>query len=200
MKLIIFPLLFLVAFSVMSQLGMSELGWGENQTMTGYGGTENGFYDSTDHLVAYANRTAAGEDGEITHPITSSSGPWNDIPIWQNVTGSYNVYTDEGERLLPTQTAITFDMGTSLGLIAVIVGAIILATIAGLRIMGSGTSDVSVSAILKGTVFISIWAVFSILSLGMITAVPMVGPVFYFFITILYTLGIVNNIGGATQE
>lgn len=184
-------------------MGVSELTWGTDFELGTFAGAENGYYDSTDHLVAYANGTYVDDYGNITTPITQGgAGIWNNIPIWKNASGSFNVYSDTGERLAPDATAaqVSFSLSSSLGLIAVVVGVIILATVAGMRIVSSGESDVSVSAIVKGSVYISLWAVFSVTSLAMMMQIPLIGGIFYFFLTAIYTMGIINQIGSPGDE
>lgn len=187
---------------------LSWMGVGTTQpdvthTLSGYSGAANGWYDSTDHLVMYPNGTAvnATENGRLSFPITAgSAGPWNTIPLYTNSSGSYNVYDATGERMMPDQTAFTFDIATSLGIIAIVAAGIILASIVGTRILGSGVSEESVSAIWKGTLLLSVWGVFSVAALGMITQVVLVGPFFYLFLTIIYCLGVINQVGHPGED
>lgn len=170
-------------------------------TLEGYSGAANGWFDADDHLVAYPNGSYAGEYGNITYPITAgSTGPWNTIPIWKNASGSYNVFDDTGERMMPDQANIEFDIATSLGLIALVAAGIILATVVGTRILGSGVSEESVSAIWKGTLLLTVWGVFSVLSMTMITSIALLGPFFYLFLTIVYCLGVINQVGHPGED
>lgn len=204
MKLLIFPLIFLVIFTMLSWMGVGAVPTSNiSGTLTGYSGAANGWFDSTDHLVAYPNGTAAGEAGNITFPVqyaAGSAGPWKAVPFWTNSSGNFNVYDATGQRILPQEQQITFDIASSLGLIAIIGAGIILAAVVGTRILGSGVSEESVSAIWKGTLLLTIWAVFSVTAMGMIAQVAWLGPFFYLFLTILYCLGVVNQVGHPGED
>lgn len=183
-------------------MGLEFDTWSAEGTLEGFSAA-NGYYDGNDHLVAYANGSYSGEYGVINHPITAgSAGPWNDIPLWDNGT-QYNVYTDTGERMLPEQQTIEFNLASSLGLIAIVAGGIVLAGFIGTRILGStagGGNDESASAIWKGTVLLTIWGIFSVTALGMITQVPYLGPFFYMFLTVIYCLGVINQVGHPGED
>lgn len=186
---------------MLSWMGGSSLTLTSTYQLSGYSGAVNGWYDSNDHLVAYGNGTYAGEYGNITTPITpGSTGPWNTIPIWKNASGSYNVYDSTGQRMLPNQLNTQFDIATSLGLIALIAAGIILAAVVGTRILGSGVSEESVSAVWKGTMLLTVWGIFSVLSMGMITQIALLGPFFYLFLTIIYCLGVINQVGHPGED
>lgn len=143
----------------------------------------------------------AAENGKITFPVTAgSAGPWNTIPFYTNATNTYAVYDAAGQRMMKDSTEISFDLGTSLGLIALVGGGIILACIVGARFLSWGQSEESVSAVWKGTLLLSVWGVFSVLSLSMITGIPLLGPFFYMFLTVLYCMGVINQVGHPGED
>lgn len=203
MKLLIFPLIFLIAFSMLSWAGIGKVELTVDNTLEGFSGAANGWFDSTDHLVMYPNGTVvdATEGGRLSFPITAgSAGPWNTIPLYTNSSGTYNVFDATGERMMPDQQTIEFDIASSLGLVALIAAGIILAAVVGTRILGSGVSEESVSAIWKGTLLLAVWSVFSVLSMSMITAATILGPFFYLFLTIIYCLGVINQVGHPGED
>lgn len=115
-------------------------------------------------------------------------------PLYYDATGMSQVkYEDLGE----TQTnTVNFDISSSIGLIALIVGLMAIATVVGIRVLGSGVSDVSVSTLILGTSYLAVWGVFSVLALELILAINLLGPILYFALTILYTIGIISSLNG----
>ena len=71
------------------------------------------------------------------------------------------------------------------------VGAVI-----GLHFLGSGESDSTIAMILKFTGFMAIWGIFSGLSYNLLSMIPLyIGLWFYFAITLLFVVGLVDTIG-----
>lgn len=200
MKLIYIPLAFLLTFSLLSMLGLgSDIGFG---TVTvGSQITGDGLYDDTGHLVVNSTLGAVGEAGKIFAMDYSGAAAWDNVTT--DSTTYYPLYYDEAatDPVFFTQingagsTGIGANLGTSLGLIGLVVGIMALALLAGVHVLGSGVSDESVSTIIKGTFFLVLWGAASVMSLSLITSVPFMGPVFYFVLTAIYTLGIINQIG-----
>lgn len=89
-----------------------------------------------------------------------------------------------------------FSMGTSLGIIGLVVAVIALAAVVGLKIVGSGIGEFSSRTIVLATGFVTMWGLFSVLAIGGITSIPLFGSVFYFFLTGLYTIGVLDIVGG----
>lgn len=191
MKLLIFPLLFLIVFAFLSQLGMTTASWETNHELL-EPESADGFFDANGVMVCYENKTATGEAGTF---VTGFGYPVTKNYYWTNTSGTYPItYQTQATA------GIGFALNSSLGLIALIVGLVVVATIAGLKIFGNGISDISVDAILKGTALVTIWGVFSVLSIAMITEVPLFGPFFYMFLTIIYCLGVVNQMGHPGED
>lgn len=88
---------------------------------------------------------------------------------------------------------IEFDLETSM--IAVLASFIIVAVIVGLNILGSGMTDFGGRALYKSLMFMGIWTLFTTLSSEMFFSIPLLGIFLYFFITFVYGLGIVEEIG-----
>lgn len=202
MKLLLFPLIFLIVFAFLSMLGVGTGTWQTTGNFGGFQQAAGGWYDANAHLVAHANGSYAGEYGNLTYPITAgSAGPWNSLPIWKNATSSYNVFDENGERISAAGGQVTdFNVAGAIGLMGIVIGGIILAGVAGSRIFGSGVSEESVSAIWKGTVLIAVWGVFSVLSLNFIAGASFLGPFFWLFLTFIYTMGIINQVGHPGED
>lgn len=192
MKLILFPLTVLVALSFLSVLG---LGSSEYQDNIVYGtGQFNGYFDANGHQAAYDNQTAFDEAGIVDRVTIGTSGPWSTLRYWRNATGSYQIWTTPNGTD-ETDSQISFNMSSSVGLIAIIIAVMAATTIAGIKFFGSGITNAQ--QIFTVTVLLTIWGVFSIVSLGLIATIPLgLGLGFYFFLTLMYSIGIVNAAGG----
>lgn len=87
-----------------------------------------------------------------------------------------------------------FDLQT--GVIAVVIVVMAIGVVAGISVLGSGLSDVSVTVIYKSVFFYTLWLLLSVFGLQGITIIPVFGWVFYFFLTLVYSLGVVQQVGG----
>lgn len=192
MKLIVFPLVFLIFASMLSIMGMSEGTFSSTGDFYGTTAQFDGYYDNDGNLKAYVNGTAANEQGYLQ--LLSPSNIH-----WVNSTDSYHVTKfNEGDEV--GEAAMSFDLSSSLGLIIIVIGLMALAAVAGLRVLGSGVSETSVKTIVLGTGLLALWGVFSVFGLTMITAIPIFGVVIYFFLTAIYTLGVIQQVGGGSEQ
>lgn len=69
----------------------------------------------------------------------------------------------------------------------------------GIRILGSGLGDTSVSIINRAVVYFLLWAVFSTVSFGFLSSIPTFGYIIYGALSIFYAVGVFNEmatIGG----
>lgn len=110
-------------------------------------------------------------------------------PYNQTVNGTEIQYETEGWTV-----NAGFDLQT--GVIAVIIVMLAVGIVAGIQVFGSGLSEISVKVIYTSIFFYTLWLLLSVFGLPSITAVPVFGWVFYFFLTLLYSVGIVGQING----
>lgn len=190
-SLIIFPLVIIVGMALLSQMGLSTFETSGESAYQDY----NGLFDENGHQVSDLNGTAVGESGYLRHKWgVGVTETW-----WNNVTGTYLTYnTPNGVNY--DFNVLGFNMGSSLGVIGLVVAIIALATIAGLKILGSGVGEFSVQTIVVATSFVSLWALFSLMSMNLITQIPIFGVPFYFFITIMYAIGIFSSISAGGTD
>lgn len=208
MKLIVFPLSILVLFSLLSLTG---LGSGILGGMTIGGDTTNAvYYDSAGRSVVYvSNLTAVSDTYLEVMPFYVFPDTWAaftnstlEVAHWS----PYFLYYDNGaerpvkyEDLGKTDSGVALSnisISSSLGIVALVIGIMALAAVVGLRIVGSGVSEESVSAIVKGSAFLALWAIFSVLSMDLIVlGADIFLPIVYFVLTLIYTLGVINQIG-----
>ena len=80
----------------------------------------------------------------------------------------------------------------------VLLSAIILiATITGIQVLGSGLSPASVRIYILLTGFVGIWGTLSILALDLIISIQIFGSVIYITLTLMYTIGVIQKITGS---
>lgn len=215
--LIALPLAILILVSLLSMMGLGStdqfLVAGEDFDDT-FTAAVDGWYDLNGHQVAKRlwNYHEVGEaggphssDGKHYWLNETNVGAygWRDKETVQaagNLVYSYPIFwVLENETLASVIRGdiIPFDTASNLGIIALITGVIALALVVGIRVLGVGVSDVSVSTAVMATAFLSLWAMASLGSIELITAIPLVGPIIYFTLTGMYTLGILSQIGGS---
>ena len=136
--------------------------------------------------VAYANFTAYDEPGYVTKIL------WG-VHRWNNATGQYTIVLDE-VGAVPT---FHFGFVTTgiLGFLGIVSGLIVLSTLVGLRLIGSGMSEFSISTLMKGAGYLSLFLLVSANSASLIWSIPNFGWVLYMIITLVYTLGIIGSMG-----
>lgn len=148
----------------------------------GYG--DSVYTDVRGHVVCYLNGTATGETGQLF--------TWGNLPYWYN--GSIKGYL----LIEPETNSVTgYDVSAAVGMVAIVLSVSALGCVVGLRVVGSGTSDTAVRAVVITTALLAVWGVFSVLGLALLNTIPLLGPSVYFILTGVYTLGIILSIGGS---
>jgi len=193
-KLLLIPLTALVILAILSMCGLGSANFNYNTSI----GESQVYYDSNGHAVIFGNGTIAGEFGSIYNDA--------DLAYWSNATGEYCLYLDQTgvDPLLfadfGKSGGISIDLGSSLGLLGLLMGVMALAVVSGLTIFGTGTSDSSVNIVVTCTAYLAVWGVFSALTLNLLMGFDSYGWLIYFTLTIMYTLGIIQsftNSGGS---
>lgn len=111
----------------------------------------------------------------------------------QTLIGNQTLSGEESELELDN-AELSLDFTMTVGLVAVIAGAIALGLI-GLNVLGSGLSDFSVKIIWNGIVFYGLWSIFSVLGYNSIASIPTFGVIFWFLLTFVYSLGVFGKMG-----
>lgn len=172
---------------------MSTMGLGatlaDEQYLYVMGNPNSGYFDSTGHQVAYNNQTPYDDAGTIHMMHTNTaSGPWNNIVVFDNGT-QYPIFDSVGDNMIAKDTG-SFQLFTSEGLIAIIA---VVAVAGGVVAIFAG--DIGGSLAFKAGVLGAIWAIFSLVNMTLITAIPLIGPIFYLGLTVMYAMGIINQVG-----
>jgi hypothetical protein len=135
--------------------------------------------------------------------ITISLGIMVLLTLFSVVAGSnWNELSSEGLSSSATSlgSEYAFQIDELTGAIAIIVIIVSIATLVGIRVVGSGLSDQSIKTITIGITYIGIWALFSVFSMPLIIMIEVFGTFLYIFLTIMYTIGVVQKITGGTIE
>ncbi len=108
------------------------------------------------------------------------------------VNGSTTTFFVEGQDVLfQVDTSVLLNAG-----IALIVAIIVVATITGIQVLGSGLNANSAKIIILITGYIGIWTSLSIVAFNLITSIEIFGSIIYISITIAYSIGVLQNISG----
>lgn len=207
MKYIIFPLVFLIAFACLSMMGMGTI-YAEGKYSLRAMQNDNILYDDTGHAVCYGNLTAIGEPGEviyrtITFPVVMSGLLWNngtlltDHQLYWDTAGESPVTTDLTQDDVAIG-GIGFQLSQANGILVIIGALMLFIGIISLRIFGFGMSEMGVGVIFKGTAFMAIWGIFTFLGSPLMLIIPWVGGLFYFFLTVIYGLGIMESLSASS--
>ncbi len=209
-KYIALPFTIIILLSIFSLLG---LGSGSlTQSMSGSGGYGSG-QDAKNPgnytgWVDISGRLILNSNAEVV--VNDSGGYLTSVTIGFNYGGGFNYYWNNGtgKYLLTEVGAITqgngqestgalqWNLSTSLGLLVIVVLIMGVGVVVGFHVFGSGENDVSVGMVLKNTGFLMLWAVFSSLSLHLLTLIPDgLGDILYFVLTGMLTIGLIDSIG-----
>lgn len=191
LRAVIAPLIILTLMALIGQ-GMGSVE--TTYTTTSYG--ISGFYDSTEHLVCYANQTAFDEAGNLS-VVGGQNYAYTDY-YWTNATNSYEVYINNNP--LDEADSPRWIMVGSTGFwgVLVILGAVMaLGCLVGFRVFNTGEGDFSASLIVKGTAFGSLWAFLAAINYSLLLSLPLyLGPAFLFILSLIYLYGVISSFGG----
>lgn len=196
--------------AILSQMGLGSLGQEGVYSGGSFTATVSGYYDGNgnykmDDYYNLANEFGimkVQDDGEL---------------YWLNATNAYSAHAyqnvnpastsklymlfhlseNEGFEERASDWRLHADItGGQYGVLAVMIGVIIASAVVGVRIVGSGIGEFSASVIIIGGVLVSIWAFFSFIAYGLLFTIPLsLGVLFYFAISLLYTVGIIQLLG-----
>lgn len=204
--LIVVPLGVVAVLGILSSLGLGASLNGIGVNIDTYGATPVGYYDSGGHGIMWSNYTAMGEIGKV---ISSQDyAYWDNGTHWLLGTQAFSMYWDTlGEaqvafedigKTVPSATSVQFSLTSSIGFLALLVGIGAIAVVAGLRIFGSGTSETAVKLLTIGAGLMALFGVFSYIASSLLFE-SWLGTIAYFFLTMIYTLGIILSVGGGSD-
>lgn len=111
----------------------------------------------------------------------------------QTINEEQSEYTGEA-------TDAVFDINMTTGIIALIIGLVVVGVVAGIRILGSGLSEHSVKLIYNSTTYYGLWGVFSALSFPLFLAIDFLqaGLFAWLILTLIYSLGFFQTMNGSS--
>lgn len=207
------PVTVLGVLALLSVAGLGATG-GEfgNITFTDVDPNNSYYFDQSGSAVCYRNLTAVAGQQQGTL-VSFRYGGALDQALWRNSTGEFLLFNDAGATQ-PTDFQTTWkvtetqftdrsfeaEIGTTLGLIAVIAGIVAIGVIASVKIFGFGLSDTGINTLMKGGAYIMIWAIFSGLAMNLIVlAADFYTPIIYLALTGAYTFGCLGDIGSPSS-
>lgn len=112
-----------------------------------------------------------------------------------NTNSSMTLNGSSSNINIPVGT-FTFAISATQGAIAVMMSIIVLGSIIGIRVMGSGILGVSAEIIVKGAFYFALWGLFSVFAQPLIAAIPIFGILIYLMLTVMYIIGFVQGLSG----
>ncbi len=112
-----------------------------------------------------------------------------------NTNSSMTVNGSSSSINIPVGT-FTFAISATQGAIAVMMSIIILGSLIGIRVMGSGILGMSAEIIVKGAFYFALWGLFSVFAQPLIAAIPIFGILIYLMLTVMYIIGFVQGLSG----
>jgi len=98
------------------------------------------------------------------------------------------------------ETEAIFYIDPFLGITAMIIVLVILATAVGVQVLGSGLSPTTVRIIVIGTAYGGIWVLFSLLAEPLISSIEIFGSLIYITLTIGYIWGVIQQFSNGGDE
>jgi hypothetical protein len=121
---------------------------------------------------------------------------WNSSNTYaQNPYTSSSTVNNNPQNMTISGSSLPFGLDLNTGVIAVLITAVAIGTVSGILVLGSGVNTVSTMIVFKSSLFFMIWALFSITGLAMLIAIPLFGWVIYLFLTLIYSIGVAQQIG-----
>lgn len=203
--LIIVPLAVVAILGLLSTLGLGatldgiayDIDTGDQQPSI--------YYDSGGHALMWSNFTEIGEKGKVfssgDYAIWSGNGTnvWfadiNWYPMYWDTSGQVQLLFKDLGKTAPSGVGVSFSFTSGLGFLALLIGISAIAVVAGLRVFGSGTSETAVKLLTIGAGLMALFGVFSFLASALLFE-SWLGTIAYFFLTMIYTLGIILSVGG----
>lgn len=172
----------------------SDKSWGGGTLQYPTVGSSGYYVDGGTRQVTDEDLNAVAEKGFITS--FSYIDPVN--ARWVNDTGVYEVVLIQTDSPYLLGWNLTTMVGVvPLGFLGLIGVVLVLATIVGVRVVGIGLSETSIASLIQGMAWVSLFLLCSALSVGYILSIPVFGALFYTFLTLVFTVGLVGQMGSS---
>jgi len=87
-----------------------------------------------------------------------------------------------------------FAINETQGIIAIVIAVSLIGSLIGIRVLGSGLSEMTIKILYNTIFFYGVWALFSVFSLEWLLIIPVGGWIIYFVLTGMLSFGIVQQI------
>lgn len=110
-------------------------------------------------------------------------------------------FTEDGtEKSLTTGgSEYGFQINNLQGMLSIVIAVSVVSSLIGIRVLGSGLSEMTVKILYNTIFFYGVWALFSVFSLSYILLIPIGGWILYFILTGMLSFGIVKQINGGSN-
>lgn len=115
--------------------------------------------------------------------------------VIENVIDNELIVNGTGSTL-ELDSSTFFNIDPVIGFTATIIVIVVLASVLGIQIIGSGLSPETVRVMIIGISYAGIWIVFSLLAEPLISSIEIFGTLLYVVLTIGYVIGVVQQIAG----
>lgn len=111
------------------------------------------------------------------------------------INGSTTTVITEAENVL-----FTIDTSSIVGAITILsVTVIVVASITGISIVGSGLNPQSARIIILVTAYVGLWLTLSLLAYNLIAQIEIFGGIIYVSISIAYVIGVIQKLSGGND-
>lgn len=143
-------------------------------------------------LLAFSALMSQAIANENTlYTFDNGTTTWSSPDAWNTTLNG----TDTSYEIEDWSINASFDLQT--GVLALVIIMIAIGVVVGFNVVGSGPNSQATKIIYTSLFFFTLWGLLSVFGLPAIIAVPIFGWVFYFFLTLFYSVGIIQQINGA---
>jgi hypothetical protein len=125
----------------------------------------------------------------------------------KNLQGNYSsqaingTFVESGTQksLSTSGNEYNFSINETQGILAIVIAVSVIGSIIGIRVLGSGLSEMTVKILYNTIFFYGVWGLFSVFSLELLSLIPVgIGWIIYFILTCMLSFGIVQQINSSS--
>jgi hypothetical protein len=93
-----------------------------------------------------------------------------------------------------------FKISAIQGAILMITTILAISAVVGVRVLGTGESNITVEIVTKGTFYFALWGMLSAFAQPLISQIYVLGSIIYVILTLMYVVGFVQSINSGGQD
>lgn len=93
-----------------------------------------------------------------------------------------------------------FKISAIQGAILMITTILAIGAVVGVRVLGTGVSNISVEIITKGTFYFALWGILSAFAQPLISQIYLLGTIIYVILSLMYVVGFVQSINSGGSD